>query len=248
MTAAVIEPFGFLTVESLRAGWWLTWRLVVRVAPIVAASMLVGFVLIPGAVGGFLMSIGFCAAAVWSVLLIPKLTSQWAQQRYGYPLESALKVWWGITWRGLVVSLVAAFIMAVPNVVALSFKTAYSGSVLGAAAGLVLGLLNLANIAVSILSTGWAMSCVAAEQLGGLEPIEPAAVVPTPAVSFEGEVTDPVPAPRPAPRAAAPAPSAPAAVSADGKRQCPKCGLYETERGSVIGWYCKVCGWRESRR
>jgi ribosomal protein L37AE/L43A len=43
-------------------------------------------------------------------------------------------------------------------------------------------------------------------------------------------------------------PSPPPATSADGKRQCPKCGLYETERGSVIGWYCKVCGWREGRR
>ena len=108
MMAVAIEPFKFLTVESLRAGWWLTWRLVVRVAPVVGACMLVGFVLIPGNVGGFLMSLGFCAAGVWSVLLVPKLTSQWAQERYGYPLENALKVWWGITWRGLVVSLVAA--------------------------------------------------------------------------------------------------------------------------------------------
>ena len=185
--AAASEPFGFLTVESLRAGWWLTWRLIVRVAPIVGAGMLVGLVLMPGAFGGFLMAIGFCVAGIWSVLLVPKLTSQWAQERYGYPLENALKVWWGITWRGLVVSMVAAVIMAVPNVVALSFKTAYSGSVLGAFAGLVISLLNLANIAVSILATGWAMSRVSYEQLGGLEPIVPAPVVPraTPAPSFE---------------------------------------------------------------
>jgi hypothetical protein len=27
----------------------------------------------------------------------------------------------------------------------------------------------------------------------------------------------------------------------------PKCSLYETERGTVIGWYCKVCGWREGK-
>lgn len=30
-------------------------------------------------------------------------------------------------------------------------------------------------------------------------------------------------------------------------KRCPKCGLSETELGAVIGWYCKVCGWRESR-
>jgi ribosomal protein L37AE/L43A len=51
----------------------------------------------------------------------------------------------------------------------------------------------------------------------------------------------PVAPPAPAPVAA----SRPAAVT--DKRQCPKCSLYETERGSVIGWYCKVCGWREGR-
>jgi len=60
-------------------------------------------------------------------------------------------------------------------------------------------------------------------------------------------VVERAPAPRPAPRAAAVA-TAPPPAAAAGKRQCPKCSLYETERGSVIGWYCKVCGWRESRR
>ena len=82
----------------------------------------------------------------------------------------------------------------------------------------------------------------------------PVAMVVTPAALSPIEVEPPVvvaqepaPAPRPAPRAA-PAPAAPPVVSAEGKRQCPKCGLYETERGSVIGWYCKVCGWREARR
>ena len=253
MTSAVIEPFGFFTVESLRAGWWLTWRLFVRVAAIFAAAAVVGLVLVPGAVGGFLMGLGFIAGAVWSIMLIPKLTSQWAQEQYGYPLENATKVWWGITWRGLVVSLVAAVIMAVPNVVALSFKTAYAGSVLGALGSLVIWLLNVANIAVSILATGWAMSKVTAEQLGGLEPVTPVAVAPAPVVMTPIEADPPAvapqvaPAPRPAPRAA-PAVSAPPVVSAEGKRQCPKCGLYETERGSVIGWYCKVCGWREARR
>jgi hypothetical protein len=150
--------------------------------------------------------------------------------------------------------MVAAVILAVPNVLALSVRTAYTGTVLGEFARLMLGLLNLVNIGVSVLSTGWAMSRVTHEQLGGLAPLAPAPLAPLapPAPAFEAAEPVPVPAPvavpRAAPRAAAPAASAPAAVSADGKRQCPKCGLYETERGSVIGWYCKVCGWREGRR
>jgi len=249
MTTAVIEPFGFLTMDSLRAGWWLSWRIFVRVVAFFAVSAVIGLLVIKGAFGSFLMALGFCIGAVWSILLIPKLTSRWAQERYGYPLDGALRVWWGITWRGMVASLVAAVILAVPNVVALSIQTAYKGGALGAVAGLVISLLNIANVAVSILATGWAMSKVAAEQLGGLAPIAPAVtpdalspleVEPPPAVAQE-------PAPRPAPRAA-PAPAAPPVVSTEGKRQCPKCGLYETERGSVIGWYCKVCGWREARR
>jgi hypothetical protein len=54
------------------------------------------------------------------------------------------------------------------------------------------------------------------------------------------------------PVATAPAEPAPqparGPAATEGKRQCPKCSLYETERGSVIGWYCTICGWRETRR
>jgi hypothetical protein len=254
MMRDAIEPCAFLTVESLRAGWWLTWRLFARVGAIFVAAALVGLVLIKGSVGQFLMGLGFCVGAAWSLYLLPKLTSQWAQERYGSPLEHPVKVWWGITWRGLVVSLVAAVIMAVPNVVALSLKTAYSGSVLGGVAGLILWLLSVANVVVSVMATGWAMSKVTAEQLSGRTPMmaatsasyAAAAIAP---IEVEAPVADPVvaPAPRPAPSVAV-APSAPRTASVEGKRQCPKCGLYETERGSVIGWYCKVCGWREARR
>jgi len=261
VTTAIIEPFGFLTMDSLRAGWWLSWRIFVRVVLFFAVSAVIGLLLIKGAFGSFVMALGFCAGTVWSILLIPKLTSRWAQERYGYPLDGALRVWWGVAWRGMVASLVAAVILAVPNVVALSLQTAYKGGVLGSIAGLVISLLNIANAVVSVVATGWAMSKVAAEQLSGLAPV---AMVVTPAALSPIEVEPPVvvaqepaPAPRPAPRAApaprpapraAPAPAAPPVVSAEGKRQCPKCGLYETERGSVIGWYCKVCGWREARR
>jgi hypothetical protein len=37
------------------------------------------------------------------------------------------------------------------------------------------------------------------------------------------------------------------AVATSEKVQCPKCKAFETERGSVIGLHCMVCGWRESR-
>jgi hypothetical protein len=54
-----------------------------------------------------------------------------------------------------------------------------------------------------------------------------------------------------APAVAGPAPAAArpvaTAVPAGERLQCPKCGLRETERGQVIGWHCKVCGWRERR-
>lgn len=260
MIVDVIEPFAFLTVDSLRAGWWLSWRLFVRVVAIFAAAALIGLVLIKGSFGQFLMGVGFCAGAAWSLYLLPKLTSQWAQEHYGYALENPMMVWWGITWRGLVVSLVAAIIMAVPNVVALSLKTAYGDSALGAIASLVMWLLSVANVAVSVLATGWAMSRVTAEQLSGRSPmtdITPASYAAASLSPLEPDppiaepVAEPVaaaaPAPRPAP-VTAPAPSARVVTPVDGKRQCPKCGLYETERGSVIGWYCKVCGWREARR
>jgi hypothetical protein len=265
MTADVIEPFGFLTLDSLRAGWWVTWRLFVRVGAIFVAAALVGLALVQGPVGQFLMGVGFCVGAAWSLYLLPKLTSQWAQERYGSPLENPVKVWWGITWRGLVVSLVAAVIMAVPNVVALSLKTAYSGSVLGGVAGLILWLLSVANVVVSVMATGWAMSKVTAEQLSGRAPMmgvtsasyAAAAIAPLEVdVPAAEAVVAPLPRVAVAPSAPLITPSAPAAAprvtpavaSAAGKRQCPKCGLYETERGSVIGWYCKVCGWREARR
>jgi hypothetical protein len=82
--------------------------------------------------------------------------------------------------------------------------------------------------------------------------------VPRPASPAAGGPAAPaavaVPAPRPAParvvgpdrRPPGAARTATATAAATSTR-CPKCGLQETERGSVIGWYCRVCGWREKR-
>ncbi len=265
-----VEPFGFFTRDALRAGWYVVWRQLVRIVPLAVGALLIG-----GALGGLGMGIfgavvgglGLCAASIWGALLIPRLASQWAVAHYGYPLTGQARVWWAIVWRVTVVSFIAAVILTPPNFVALSLSTAYKGAVLGGFGKLLTAVLGLVNFAVAVLSTGWAMSRVTALQLSGLPvallPLVPAPIVtepmrltaPAEAVSFETAAAVAVAAPLTMaapvaiPVASAPVPSparGPAAV--EGKRQCPKCGLYETERGSVIGWYCTICGWREARR
>jgi hypothetical protein len=78
---------------------------------------------------------------------------------------------------------------------------------------------------------------VAAAQIAPVSPL--ARPVAAPLVQPVAPGSGEAPAPRPT-GVATPA-------AGEGKRQCPKCGLYETERGSVIGWYCRVCCWREAR-
>jgi hypothetical protein len=219
--------------------------------------------------GTLIMTLGFVAAAIWGAVLVPQLTSRWTQARYGYALSGLFGVWWGITWRIVVAALVAAVIFTPLNFVAVSLSTAFKGSALGGLGQLLTLLLGLANFVITVLATGWAMSKVAEAQLSGM-PVVPAPFEPAPIVREPVAVATPVavvatPVGAAAPIAPAPvvAPiAAPVAVSAtipaapvpstasrtDGKRQCPKCGLYETERGAVIGWYCTICGWRESRR
>jgi hypothetical protein len=229
-----------------------------------------------GVFGVVVSGLGLCAASVWAALLIPRLASQWAVEHYGYPLTGQVRVWWSIVWRVFVAAFIAAVILTPPNFVALSLSTAFKGSLLGGLGKLLTAVLGLANFGVAVLATGWAMSRVTAMQLSGLPlalaPLEPEPIVsesplltsPVETVAFEtpaavaasAPLTMPVtvaaPAPvaipvAPAPAAAAPQPAGgPAAV--EGKRQCPRCSLYETERGSVIGWYCTICGWRETRR
>ena len=275
-----MEPFGFFSLEALRAGWYLIWRQLVRVAPLVAGSVLVGSVLISRGLVGFgvfLIAIGSIVGVVWAAVLIPRLASQWSEATYGYPLTGGGSVWWNITWRSMVASMVAAAVLTPPQMVATSLTVSFKGSALGGLGALLTALLSLANFAVTLLATGWAMSRVALAQSGDffdrvpapVSPLGPTATEPTvepvvaavsaapvavaePVVAAAARVTmadrvavaEPMAAPRPA------APPAPAVATAanDGKRQCPKCSLYETEQGKVIGWYCRVCGWRESRR
>ena len=274
-----MEPFGFFSVEALRAGWYLIWRQLVRVAPLMAGSVLIGYFLISRGLvgfGAFLMAIGIIVGVVWAAVLIPRLASQWSEATYGYPLTGGSSVWWNITWRSMVASIVAAAVLTPPQMVATSLTVSFKGSALGGLGALLTVLLSLVNFVVTLLSTGWAMSRVALAQSGDffervpapVSPLGPTVTEPTvePVVAAGSAapvavaepvmaatrvtmadrvaVAEPMATPRPA------APPAPAAATAtnDGKRQCPKCSLYETEQGKVIGWYCRVCGWRESRR
>jgi hypothetical protein len=277
MDDANIEPFGFFTVDSLRAGWYLVWRQLVRIAiggVVVGAAGALLAALGLSALATIVLGLGVAALVIWSTILIPRLTIQWAEQWYGATLTGQVRIWWGVVWRSFVASLVAAVVCTPPNFVALSLTTAFPSSLLGLLGGVLSVLLGVVNFGATLLATGWAMSKVATGQIAAdaavsraftppaetsaLAPAAPAVVEPVvepeplaePAleqartlVAAPAPVVTTVPAARPAPVAAAPRPAA-----APDKRQCPKCTLYETERGSVIGWYCKVCGWRESRR
>jgi ribosomal protein L37AE/L43A len=251
-----VEPFGFFTRESLRAGWYLVWRQLVRILPVALGAGMLGGALTAfgmGVVGTLVMTLGFVAAAIWGIVLVPRLASRWAESCYGYGLSGAVGVWWGITWRVVVASLVAAVIFTPPNVVALSLSTAYQGSALGLAGHLLTAGLGLANFVVTIMATGWSMSRVAAAQLEGLPlaaaPPERVTPRPSPSLVVATATMATAPAGR-APFTGVPGGRvlAPGAARAGGKQQCPKCGLHETERGSVIGWYCTICGWRQERR
>lgn len=283
-----MEPFGFFTLDALRAGWYLVWRQLVRVFPLMMGSVLIGWFLISRVsvpLGGLLMAIGLIVGVVWAAVLIPRLTSQWSEAHYGFPLTGGTSVWWNVSWRAAVASFIAAIVLTPPQMVATSLSATFKGSALGGLGALLTAFIGVVNFAVTLLSTGWAMSRVALAQSGDffdrvpampsplgqmvseptLEP-EPAMAMASAPIALDPEpqsavarasmperapmperavVATPVAAPS---MAARPAAAAVATASHEGKRQCPKCSLYETELGTVIGWYCRICGWRESRR
>ncbi|HEU4370675.1 MAG TPA: hypothetical protein VFV05_20830 [Methylomirabilota bacterium] len=259
--ADAIEPFGFFTFDALRAGWYLVWRQMLRVLPAAAAALLAAFLLTQvglGAVAAVVLGLGMLAVTIWAAVLIPRLTIQWAEQWYGATLTGEIRIWWGVTWRVFVASLVAAVILTPLNFVALSLSTAFASSALGMLGGLLTVLLGVANFVVTILATGWAMSKVGAAQISTLTAAWPVATgTSAPASARDAEpMAAPVAVGPQAPVAASrvtapasvarPAPAVAGSAGAASQRQCPKCSLYETERGSVIGWYCRVCGWRET--
>jgi len=253
-----VAPFGFFTLDALRAGWYLIWRQLIRVVPAVVVPVLVGLLLAQVGLGAFsaiVMGLGLVLATIWAAVLIPRLTIQWGEQWYGATLTGQVRIWWGVCWRVFVASLVAAVICTPPNFVALSLSTSYAGSALGMLGGSLTVLLGAVSFVVAMLATGWAMSNVAVGQISALTLAPPVfAPTPEPVAAFaavEGPVSllPPVPvvvtapAARPSPTPTLPPPRPPVASG----KQCPKCGLSETELGSVIGWYCRVCGWREGR-
>src|SRR6267142_3304921 len=238
MMASGTEPFGFFTWDAFRAGWYLSWRLFVRM---LLAGIVLGIavpIMVPllGVIGGVIGVLGALVVVGWVFTLVPRIASEWSEQRYGRPLDRWLHVWWGITWRSVVVGLVCSVILGIPGGVGGSLVTVYQASALGILGGLVLLLVVIANSIAGLLGQGWAMSRVVLKELGGAAPLAPTW---TPQSELTPIVADPQP---PAEPQATPisVPSAPPPAGAEGKRQCPKCSLYETERGSVIGWYCKV--------
>ncbi len=255
--ALAVEPFGFFTLDALRAGWYLTWRQLIRIIPVAVVGVIGGGLLTAlrmPVLGAVLLGLGVIAAVIWAAVLVAQLTSRWAEARYGYSLIGPVSVWWGVAWRVGVVSLVAGVILVPPNYLAMSLTESFKSSVPLTLLGHGLtALLGVVNVIVTLLATGWAMSRVTAAQITGL-PVAPESFAtaafsqPLPVARTPIPTAAPVaPAGSVRPAVAAPATSAPAG-RAHGKRQCPKCGLYETERGSVIGWYCTICGWREARR
>jgi hypothetical protein len=245
-----VEPFGFFTREAAESGGVLSWELLRDV---------VGLPGVLVAVAGWLSRRGPALALVSLLLLLAALAAlitlarrnlgpianRWATRYYGRPLPDGAKVWWEVTWRSTVAGFVASVVLTPPTLIATSLQVAFAGSILGALGHVLLFLIFVANVGVSVVASGWAMSRAVLRQLPLTDvPAAGAAAAPLPPPMIAVDAPAPVTAAPAAPRPAPPRP----APGADGKMQCPKCGLFETQRGSVIGWYCKVCGWREAKR
>jgi len=303
MSTQVIAPIGFFTYDAFRAGWYFLWRMCLYTLPAFVVAMIGGVMMFmslisagisgldtpdqaavmeavtsgPFWIGIALMFLGGLGGFIASIPLTTRITRAWAQKTWGRTFQDG--VWWAITWRVSLVSLLAAVIGQGFNVAinALTSDTAGVGSnLLGLFLTLVVSALN---IVVTLLSYGWAMARVAASRIGGIgvvtsvvaglnplgyapttgpqytaprpAPVTPVTPIRTPPMpSAAGPVVTPAAA---APVMAAPVPTPPPpqprppSGAGQGRRQCPKCSLYETEKGTVLGWYCKVCGWSESR-
>lgn len=269
--ADAIEPFGFFTLDAARAGWYLVWRQLMRVAIGAAAVGSAGALLTWLDLGGAaaITIVGAAAVALWALVLVPRLTIQWAEQWYGATLTGQVRIGWGVVWRSFVAFLVAAVVFTPPNFVALSLSTAFGDSPLGLLGSCLLVLFSVANFVVTLMAAGWAMSKVAVEQIvDGLSSFPPlvlseqtnvvtvataAPALARSALVEAGVAAGPVRAPDLPVRTSAPTvrraavAAAPRPIAVGATRQCPKCSLYETEHGSVIGWYCRICGWRERK-
>jgi hypothetical protein len=241
-------PISFFAHASLAAGWYITWRLSVFTAPfwVLPAALAAGLVyygtygtadtaearpeLMLIAAG--LVVLGLLAAFVASIRLTTRVASGWAVARWGRPLTRG--VWWGIFWRVAVMGAVTGVVTGAVQAGAAMYAAIKPWSPEVLFVTLIPYAVMLVSLVVTLRTYGWAMSTMVARRLAaaGLAAAGPAGA--------EGAA---LPAP-----AATPTAAAPVAATAPGEPlQCPKCGLRETERGRVIGWHCKVCGWREAR-
>jgi hypothetical protein len=219
------EPLSFFSHAALGAGWYFCWRMTVYTFPFWGGGLLVagglvyvGPELVPlAAVAG---ALGLLGAFVASIPLTNRIARGWALARLGRRLERG--VWWGIFWRVLLVSLVAGAVLGVAQFGAALYAATLPWSPTQLFVSMIPYAVLIANIVVTLRAYGWAMSTMVARRLGGT------GVGPGPGM------------------AAAPVRlAAPSAPSAGGGIVCPKCGGREIETGTVIGRYCRVCGWRE---
>ena len=220
MAIARPEPFGFFTMEALKAGWYLSWRLWLRLLLVFIPAGIVAGVLMAAGAGAMAPIIGVLAvlgSMYWVIRLTNTIASQWAEKEYGRSLSEGVR--WGIFWRSTLVG------------IAMSVGVAVMPFLFGSASSMLAGVLafglGIAQIVLTLQATGWSLSVMVSRQLDGI-PAD---------VSVQA---------RPAVAAAAPRASA-ITVAPGEKVQCPKCGLYETEKGVVMGWRCRICGWNESR-
>jgi len=226
----------FFAHASLGAGWYIAWRLTVFTAPFWAvpggiAAALLYYAERPelALVAAGLALVGFIAAFIASIPITTRVAAGWAMKHWGRRFTQG--VWWGIFWRVAVVSLVTSLLSGAVQAGAAMYAAVKPWSPEVLFVTLIPYAVMVASLVVTLRSYGWAMSTMVAKRLSG--PAAPVAARREPAAS--ATVT-------------ARAGPAPAAAAPGERLQCPKCGLHETERGQVIGWHCKVCGWREASR
>jgi hypothetical protein len=232
-------PISFFAHASLAAGWYLAWRLTVFTAPFwLVPAALAAAILYPGGadpgpelalLAAGLVALGLIAAFVASIRLTNRVASGWAVARWGRALSQG--VWWGIFWRVAVIGVLSGVVIGAVEMAAAAYAALKPWSPEVLFVTMIPYAVILANVVVTLRSYGWAMSTMVARRLNAASP--PAAV---PAIASVAPASL---APAAAPRTTAP-------TAAAERLQCPKCGLRETERGQVIGWHCKVCGWRET--
>lgn len=238
-TPRTVEAFDFFSKDALKAGWYFFWRILLWTLLIggvagVGVAVLAGVLFVMGmaspqalqsVVGvllGVLVVAAFVVGYVWVIVkVVNKIAFAWSLKQWGR--EPTQGVFLEILWRVIVVGILSSIANAIIN---LPVSLLLGDPTVAILVGVIM---FVASLGVGILSYGWAMSAAVAKKLGSMAPVAAAAMAGPP---MAAAMSAPPP-PRTAP----------------GERmQCPKCGLNETERGAVIGWYCKVCGWRESSR